>query len=133
MKGSRASSISLVATRSKTKGLVVLESARTRENRRRAREAGQPSLEEGEKFRATRRNANERKVAAAPTKDPKCLVEFECECTDGSCDRVLRVPLYVYERILEAEGHYLLQSGHHASRRYRTIVAFGVTTIEEQI
>ena len=111
----------------------MLESARTRENRRRAREASETSLEEGERFRAARRNANERKAAAAPTKDPKRLVEFECECTDGSCDRVLRVPIYVYERILEAEAQYLLQTGHHASRRYRTIVAFGVTAIEEQI
>jgi len=111
----------------------VLESARTRENRRRAREASEPSLEEGERFRAARRTANQRKAAAAPTKDPNRLVEFECECTDGSCDRLLRVPVYVYKRILEAEGQYLLQTGHHASRRYRTIVAFGVTTIEEQI
>ena len=115
------------------KGLVVLESARTRENRRRVREASEPSLEEGKKFRTARRNANQRKAAAAPAKDAKRLVEFECECTEGSCDRLLRVPLYVYNRILEAEGQYLLQTGHHASRRYRTIVAFGVTTIEEQI
>lgn len=111
----------------------MLESARTRENRRRAREASQPSLEEGERFRAARRNANERKVAAAPIKDANRLLELECECTDPSCDRVLRIPLYVYERIVEAEGQYLLQTGHHASRRYRTIVAFGVTAIEEQI
>lgn len=111
----------------------MLESARTRENRRRAREGSEPSLEEGERFRAARRNANERKAATAPAKDPKRLIEFECECTDGGCDRVLRVPLYVYERILEAEHQYLLQSGHHAARRYRTIVAFGITTIEEEI
>jgi hypothetical protein len=112
---------------------VVLESARTRENRLRAREASEPSLEEGERFRAARRTANQRKAAAAPTKDANRLVEFECECMNGSCDRLLRVPLYVYKRILEAEGQYLLQTGHHASRRYRTIVAFGVTTIEEQV
>ena len=111
----------------------MLESARTRESRRRTREAGEPTLEEGERFRAARRNANERKAAAAPSKDANRLVEFECECLNGSCDRLLRVPLYVYQRILEAEGQYLLQTGHHASGRYRTIVAFGVTTIEEQI
>ena len=52
---------------------------------------------------------------------------------NGSCDRLLRVSLYVYKRILDAEGQFLLQTGHHASQRYRTIVAFGVTTIEEQI
>jgi hypothetical protein len=112
---------------------VVLESARTRENRRRAREAGEHSFEEGIAFRDARRSANRRTVAATPAKDEQRLVEFACECVDGSCDRSLRVPLYVYERILEATGQYLLQTGHHASRRYRTIVAFGVTTIEEKI
>ena len=111
----------------------MLESARTRENRRRAREASEPSLEEGLAFRAARRSANMRKAAATPRKDAQRLVEFECECVNGTCERSLRVPLYVYERILEANGQYLLQTGHHASPRYRTIVAFGVTTIEEQI
>jgi hypothetical protein len=112
---------------------VVLESARTKENRRRAREASEPSLEEGLNFRAARRSANQRKAATAPAKDAQRLLEFECECVNGSCERSLRVPLYVYQRILEADGQYLLQTGHHASPRYRTIVAFGLTTIEEQI
>jgi hypothetical protein len=122
-----------LATRSKKEGLVVLESARTRENRRRAREASEPSLEEGLTFRAARRSANRRKAAAAPGKDAQNLLDFEWECVNGSCERWLRVPLYVYERVLEAEGQYLLQTGHHASPRYRTIVPFAVTTIEEQI
>lgn len=112
---------------------MVLESARTRENRRRAREDSEPSLEEGLTFRAARRSANRRKAAAAPAKDAKRLLELECECVNASCERSLQVPLYVYERILEANGQYLLQTGHHASPRYRTIVAFGLTTIEEQI
>ena len=112
---------------------MVLESAKTRENRRLARAASEPSLEEGLTFRAARRSANRRRAAAASVKDPQHLVELACECVDGSCERSLRVPLYVYERILEADGQYLLQTGHHASPRYRTIVAFGVTTIEEQI
>ena len=111
----------------------MLESARTRENRRRAREASEPSLEEGLTLRAARRSANRLKAAAAPAKNPQRLLEFECECVNGNCERSLRVPLYVYERILEANGQYLLQTGHHASPRYRTIVASGVTTIEEQI
>jgi hypothetical protein len=111
----------------------MLESASTRENRRLAREASEPSLEEGLTFRAARRNANRHKAAAAPGKDAQRLMEFACECVDGSCERSLRVPLYVYERILEAGSQYLVHRGHHASRRYRTIVAFGVTTIEEQI
>jgi hypothetical protein len=49
------------------------------------------------------------------------------------CERTVRVPLYVYGRILESGDQYLLQTGHHASPRYRTILAFGLTTIEEQI
>lgn len=112
---------------------MVLESARTRENRRRAREASEPSLEEGFLLRAARRSTNRRKAAAAPAADAQRVLEFACECVNGKCERSVRVPLYVYERILEADGQYLLQTGHHASPRYRTIVAFGVTTIEEQI
>jgi hypothetical protein len=110
----------------------VLESARTRENRRQAREASEPSVEEGLAVRDTRRSANERK-AAAPTKDAMRLVELECECVNADCERSVRVPLYVYRRILEAHHQYVLQTGHHASPRYRTIVAFGTTSIEEQI
>ena len=111
----------------------MLESARTRENRRLAREATEPSLEEGLTLRAARRGANRRKVAAVPAKDAQRLLELECECVNGSCERSLRDPLYVYERILAADGQYLLQTGHHAAPRYRTIVAFGLMTIEEQI
>jgi hypothetical protein len=111
----------------------VLESARTKESRRRAHEATEPSLEEGLAFRTARRTANERKAAAAPAKDSQGLVEFACECVNGDCERMVRVPLYVYQRILDANDQYLLQTGHHASPRYRTIVAFGLMTIEEQV
>jgi hypothetical protein len=111
----------------------VLESARTRENRRRAHEANEPSLEEGLAFRTARRQANQRKAAATSPTKTQDLIEFECECLSGDCERTVRVPLYVYQRVLEAGDQYLLQSGHHASARYRTIVSFGLTTIEEQV
>jgi hypothetical protein len=110
----------------------VLESARTRENRRQAREAREQSVEEGEAFRAVRRAANVRTAAAKPGTDAQGLVEFECECVRSDCERTVRVPLYVYKRMLDAGDQYLLHTGHHASSRYRTIVSFGVTSIEEE-
>lgn len=108
----------------------MLERASDREGRRRAREAREPSLEEGLLYRAMRRAAN-KQTAAAHAKDAERLVEFVCECRDRACERTIRVPHYVYCRILEAGDQYLLQMGHHASARYRTIVAFGVMAIEE--
>jgi hypothetical protein len=113
-----------------SEGIVVLERASDREDRRRAREAREPSLEEGLLCRALRRAANEQ-TAAAHAEDPERLVELVCECRDAGCERTVRVPLYAYCRILEAGDHYLLQTGHHASPRYRTIVAFGLIAIEE--
>lgn len=110
----------------------MLESASARENRRRAREAREAPLEEGVAFRTMRRAANEQK-AGAQAEDPGRLVEFECECLKGDCERTVRVPLYVYRRILEAGDQYLLQSGHHASPRHRTIVALGLMAIEEEV
>jgi hypothetical protein len=111
----------------------VLESARTRDQRRRAREEREPSPEEGLAVRTARRNANRAKASAAPAKDAEHLVEFECECVNTDCERTVRAPLYVYRRILDSQSQYLLQTGHHASPRYRTIVVFGLMTIEEQI
>ena len=111
----------------------MLESASTRDSRRRAREASEPSPERMTAVRTARRTTNRRKAAAAPAKDAKHLFEFECECVNENCERTVRVPLYVYGRILESGNQYLLQTGHHASPRYRTILAFGLTTIEEQI
>ena len=111
----------------------MLESASTRESRRRAHEASEPSREQMTAVRKTRRTANKRKAVAAPAKDAQRLFEFECECVNEDCERTVRVPLYVYSRILESGNQYLLQTGHHASPRYRTILAFGLTTIEEQV
>ena len=110
----------------------MLESVRTRENRRRAREAREQTQEEGAAFRAARRAANGRTAAAKPETDAQGLVEFECECVKSNCERTVRVPLYVYRRMLDSGDQYLLHTGHHASSRYRTIVSFGVTSIEEE-
>jgi len=110
----------------------VLESASTRERRRRARESSQPSPEEGLAFRAARRQANQLKARTLPKNGAGDLVELACECLNGACEHSVRVPLYVYLRILEAGRQYLLHTGHHASPRYRTIVTFGTMTIEEQ-
>jgi transketolase N-terminal domain/subunit len=50
----------------------------------------------------------------------------------SECERSVRVPLYVYARVLEARDQCILHSGHHAFARYRTIVAFGLMRIEEK-
>jgi hypothetical protein len=73
------------------------------------------------------------KAAADPVPDPQGLVEFGCECTRVDCERSVRVPLYVYRRLLEAGNQYLLQRGHHAFASYRTIVAVGLMRIEERV
>ena len=83
--------------------------------------------------RSARRRANERKVAGNdPITDAQGLVELACECRRVDCERSVRVPLYVYRRILEAGDQYLLQAGHHAFRSYRTIVSVGLMRIEER-
>jgi len=89
--------------------------------------------QEGDAHRDARRSANERKATLAPTPtDAQGLVELACECTRPDCERLVRVPLYVYERMLEAGDQYLLQAGHHAFARYRTIVTVGLMRIEER-
>ena len=89
--------------------------------------------QEGIKHRDTRRRANQRKAAAPSTaSDAQGLVEFDCECVTVDCERSVRVPLYVYRRMTEAGNQYLVQRGHHASERYRTIVSLGLMTIEER-
>lgn len=110
----------------------MLESVRAKEARRKAREEREPSEEEGLAFRTSRRAANERKAKSRPATDQQGLTEFECECVKGDCERTVRVPLYVYRRVLDSGNQYLLHTGHHASARYRTIVSFGMTSIEEQ-
>ena len=88
---------------------------------------------EGATRRAARRAENRRKVSdAAPETDAQGLVEFACECTRGDCEGTVRVPLYVYRRLLEAKDQYLLRSGHHAFEQHRTIVSLGLVRIEEK-
>ena len=82
---------------------------------------------------AARRQANERKAArVSPETDAQGLVEFACECKGVDCERSVRVPLYVYRRLVEAGDQYLLQAGHHAFTSYRTIVSVGLMRIEER-
>jgi hypothetical protein len=82
---------------------------------------------------AARRDQNERKAAGSPAADAQGLVEFACECANTECERSVRVPLYVYRRILEAGDQCLLQAGHHAFPHYRTIVSFGLMSIEQRV
>ena len=90
--------------------------------------------QEGVAHRVARRRANERMAAGAdPPTDLQGLVEFGCECTKGDCERTVKVPLYVYRRMVESGNQYLLQAGHHAFERYRTIVSLGLVRIEERI
>ena len=90
--------------------------------------------EEGAAHRVARRRANERKAATeSPATDAQGLVEFACECMRGDCERSVKVPLYVYRRIIDAGDQYLVQAGHHAFARHRTIVSLGLTRIEESV
>ncbi len=82
--------------------------------------------------RVARRTANRQKAAELdPKTDAQGLVEFACECKSGDCERSVRVPLYVYRRLLDSD-QYLLQAGHHAFTSYRTIVQLGLMRIEER-
>lgn len=82
---------------------------------------------------AARRLSNERKAATAkPAADLQGLVGFACECSRPECDREVKVPLYVYRRMVESGDQYLLQAGHHAFATYRTIVSVGLMRIEER-
>jgi hypothetical protein len=80
-----------------------------------------------------RRDENERKAARSPAPDAQGLIAFACECTKSDCERSVKVPLYVYRRILAAGNQSLLQAGHHAFPAYRTIVSFGLMSIEERV
>jgi hypothetical protein len=79
------------------------------------------------------RSANRLKAEAGPADDAQGLIEFACECTKPDCERSVRVPLYVYRRILEGSNQSLVKNGHHASPRYRTIIATGLMSIEERV
>ena len=90
-------------------------------------------VQDGIAHRVARRSANEEKAAElSPDTDAQGLVEFACECKRVDCERSVRVPLYVYRRMVEAGDQYLLQAGHHAFTRYRTIVSIGLMRIEER-
>lgn len=86
----------------------------------------------GETHQIERRRANEKMARAAkPPTDAQGLVEFGCECTNSDCDRSVKVPLYVYSRIIESGDQYLVQAAHHAFAQHRTIVTLGLMRIEE--
>ena len=87
--------------------------------------------EEGISHRVARRSANRTLAATKPKEDAQGLVELECECTRPDCERLVKVPLDVYQRMVDAD-QYLLQAGHHAFARYRTIVSIGMMRIEER-
>jgi hypothetical protein len=92
------------------------------------------TAQEGVAHRVARRRANQHKARAAnPSTDAQGLVEFACECMKSDCERSVRVPLYVYRRMLEAGDQYLVQAGHHAFERNRTIVSSGLMRIEERV
>jgi hypothetical protein len=80
-----------------------------------------------------RRSENERKAARSPAPDAQGLLEFACECANSDCERSVKVPLYVYRRMLAAGNQSLLQRGHHAFASYRTIVSVGLMSIEERV
>jgi hypothetical protein len=82
---------------------------------------------------AARRRENESKAAGTPPTDEQGLVEFGCECSKIDCERAVRVPLYVYRRILDSGNQCLLQAGHHAFPNFRTIVTVGLMSIEERV
>jgi hypothetical protein len=89
--------------------------------------------QEGVLHRVARRDANRRSPATSnPKADGASLVELACECTKVECERLVKVPLYVYRRMLESD-QYLLQAGHHAFPQYRTIISIGLMRIEERI
>jgi hypothetical protein len=86
--------------------------------------------QEGISHRVAQRAANGRTATSDPQADGQGLVELACECTRVDCERLVKVPLDVYRRIVDAD-QYLLQAGHHAFARYRTIVTIGMMRIEE--
>ena len=87
--------------------------------------------QDGASHREAQRTANRQTASLTPKTDAQGLVEFACECLQAECDRTVKVPLYVYRRMLDAD-QYLLQAGHHAFGTYRTIVSVGLMRIEER-
>jgi hypothetical protein len=91
------------------------------------------AVQEGIAHRIDRRNANGLKAAELDLQlDAQGLAEFACECKRADCEKLVKVPLYVYRRMVETGDQYLLQAGHHAFTSYRTIVSVGLMRIEER-
>jgi hypothetical protein len=87
---------------------------------------------DGTEHRLARRQANRETADRPSTKtDAQGLLELACECMRDDCERSVKVPLNVYRRMLDAD-QYLLQAGHHAFARYRTIISVGMMRIEER-
>ena len=100
-----------------------------------ASEASEKLVEtqDGIAHRVARRQKNQQKASELnPETDAQGFVEFACECKKGDCERSVKVPLYVYQRMTESGNQYLLQAGHHAFTSYRTIVSVGLMRIEER-
>lgn len=88
--------------------------------------------QDGITHRVARRAANKRTATAEkPRADGQGLIELGCECNQFDCERTVKVPHYVYLRMLDAD-QYLLQAGHHAFPQYRTIISIGLMRIEER-
>ena len=88
--------------------------------------------QDGISHRVAQRAANRRTVGVEkPRTDAQGLIELACECNQFDCERTVKAPLYVYQRMLHAD-QYLLQAGHHAFPRYRTIISVGLMRIEER-
>ena len=88
---------------------------------------------DGKTHHVARRRENRQLAATTPPADPQAVVEFGCECSKIDCERSVKVPLYVYRRILDSGNQFLLQAGHHAFPQYRTIVTVGLMSIEERV
>lgn len=87
--------------------------------------------QEGIMHRVSRREANRRACTGKGSPNVDSVVELSCECTKADCERMVKVPIYVYRRMLDAD-QYLLQAGHHAFPQYRTIISVGLMRIEER-
>ena len=84
--------------------------------------------------RVSRRSENQRKATELKSvADGDRFVELACECRTVDCERTVKVPLYVYRRMLDSGNQYLLQAGHHAFASYRTIISIGLMRIEERV
>jgi hypothetical protein len=92
----------------------------------------QTTPDDGLAHRATRRRSNRETANRLSTNtDAHDLLELACECMRDDCERSVKVPPEVYRRMLDAD-QYLLQAGHHAFARYRTIISVGQMRIEER-